>query len=190
MTTQQLKDPFSGLAPNLIPTPPASMPEPPGVGDAMQALSPFSKVQDIDSIISGLTLNRELKLFIPQDIKERFSQYEFRVINDTPTEIAHAKRQYFEVVDDPEAVALFSGLVSGSTKDGRITKPVLVARDKRVGKKLANLKRQALQQQYAAMDPKNRSFNSAHAETQSVVNAGVTSGKFSGDFWRIKLAPE
>ncbi|KRQ03280.1 hypothetical protein AOQ71_31625 [Bradyrhizobium manausense] len=163
------------------------MPEPPGPGDAMAHLSPFSKAQDIDSIISGLTLNRELKLFIPQDIKDRFSSFEFRVVNDTPTEIAAAKRQYFEVVDDPEAVGLFSGLVSGTDKSGRVTKPILMARDKRVGKKIAQLKARALQDHYAAMDPAKRNFNSKHADTQSVINAGITKGQFGGAFMNIRV---
>jgi hypothetical protein len=175
----------AGIAPNLKPTPPAAMPEPPGASDAMASLSPFKEAQDIDAIIASLTLDRPLPLYIPD--REKYPEYQFHIINDTPQEMAHAMRHGWKVVDSPELVALFEGKVSGTDKTGKITKPVLVARPKVIGQHVARQTRMKLAEMYAGMDPRKRSFNSKYADTQTVINNGVTAGNFSGAAWRIRV---
>ena len=116
----------AGLAPNLTPSPPQEMPAVPEIPDATERLSPFQEAQDVDSIIHGLSLDRPLPLYIPN--REKYKGYQFHIINDTPQEFAAAARRGWRAVDDPALLALFEGKVSGTDKNGIITKPVLMAR--------------------------------------------------------------
>jgi hypothetical protein len=177
--------PGSGLAPNLIPNPPADIPEAPGVNDATAKLSPFKEAQDVDSIIKNLTLDRPLALYIPN--QEKYPEFQFHIINDTPTEMADALRKGWQPVDDPELKMLFDSKVSGTDKTGKITRPLLMARSKRVGEIVAKRHRQTLHDLYQGMDPRNKQFNSKYADTQTVINSGDTKGKFSGAGWNIKV---
>jgi hypothetical protein len=177
--------PSGGLSENLIPNPPASMPEAPSVDDAMVSLSPFKEAQDVDSIISQLTLDRPLPLYIPD--RHKYTDFEFHIINDAPQEMAEAARQGWQPVDDVDLVKLFEGKVSGVDKTGKITKPVLMARSRRIGEMIAKRKRQKLHDMYAAMDPRNKQFNSKYADTTAVINSGETKGQFTGQGWRIKV---
>lgn len=177
--------PTGGLSENLVPNPPADIPEAPAVNDATASLSPFKEAQDVDTIISQLTLDRPLPLYVPN--REKYSDFEFHIINDTPQELAEAMRKGFQPADDPELVKLFEGKVSGTDKTGKITRPVLMARSKRIGELIAKRNRQQLHDMYLSMDPRNRPFNSKYAETDAVINAGVTKGQFSGAGWRIKV---
>lgn len=171
-------NPNAGLAPNLIPTPPAAMPEAPGAGDAMQSLSPFAKPQDVDQIINQLSIDRPLPLFIPN--REKYPNYQFHIINDTPQEMAAALRRGWQPVDDPELVKLFADKVSGSTKEGRITRPVLMGRDRRIGDHEDRLKRAKLDEQNKGLDPRNKSFGSKYVDTSLTINSGDTKGRFEG----------
>lgn len=171
-------NPNAGLAPNLIPTPPAEMPGAPDIPDAMGALSPFQQPQDVDQIIQQLSLDRPLPLYIPN--RERYKGYQFHIINDTPTEMASALRRGWQPVDDPELVKLFSDKVSGSDKTGKITRPILMARDRRIGEHEDRLKREKLAQQNAGLDPKHKQFNSKYVDPSLTINSGDTSGKFGG----------
>lgn len=171
-------DPHAGIAPNLIPTPPAAMPEVPGMVDATASLSPFQDVQDVDQIIAQLSLDRPLPLFIPN--RERYKGYQFHIINDTPTEMAAALRRGWRAVDDPELVKLFADKVSGSDKTGKITKPILMARDRRIGDHEDRLKRAKVDELRAGMDPKNRQFNSKYVDESLTINSGDTKGVFRG----------
>lgn len=175
--------PFGGLAPNLIPNPPADMPEAPGAGDAMVSLSPFSKAQDVDSIIQGLTLDRPLTLYIPN--REKYPEFQFRIINDTPQEMAEAQRKGWMPVDDPELVRLFQDKVSGIDKTGKITRPLLMARSKQIGEIVAKRHRQMLHDLYQGMDPAKKQFNSKFTEIRASTPIGDTVGKFS--FAKIKV---
>ncbi len=179
-------NPFEGgLSPNLIPNPPADMPQAPGVGDAMVALSPFKEAQDVDSIISQLTLDRPLTLYIPN--RERYPEHEFHIINDTSQEIAEAHRKGWQPVDNPELVKLFEDKVSGIDKTGKITRPLLMARSKKIGEIVARRHRQALQDLYRGLDPKTKQFNSKYVDTQITINSGNTKGQFSGPAFNIKV---
>lgn len=176
--------PFGGLAPNLTPTPPAAMPEAPEIGDAMASLSPFVKPQDVDQVIKQLSLDRPLPLYIPN--RERYRGYQFHIINDTPKELAEAMRRGWQPVDDPALLELFEGKVSGTDKTGKITKPILVARDRHIGEHEDRMKRAKLKEQYAGLDPKNKRFNSKYADSDAPKNSGDTRGQFGGAFWRIR----
>jgi hypothetical protein len=178
-------NPFEGLAPNLVPNPPAAMPEAPSAGDAMAKLSPFKEAQDIDSIIKSLTLDRPLTLYIPN--RERYPDWQFRIINDTPTELAEALRKGWKQVDDPELTNLFESKVSGTDKTGKITRPLLMARSKQVGEIVAKRHRQTLQDLYRGMNPETKQFNSKYADTKGPINSGDTAGKFGGQGWNIKV---
>lgn len=175
--------PFGGLAPNLIPNPPADMPEAPGAGDAMVSLSPFSKPQDVDSIISNLTLDRPLTLYIPN--REKYPEFQFRIINDTPQEMADAQRKGWQPVDDPELVKLFQDKVSGIDKTGKITRPLLMARSKQIGEIVAKRHRQMLHDLYQGMDPAKKQFNSKYVNIKPAIASGDTAGAFS--FAKIKV---
>jgi hypothetical protein len=175
----------TGVPENLIPNPPPDIPEAPEAGNAMASLSPFKEPQNVDDIISRLTLDRPLPLYIPD--RERYSDYEFHIINDVPQEMAEAMRKGWQVVDDQEMVKLFEGKVSGTDKSGKITKPILMARSKRIGELVAKRNRQILHDMYQSMDPRNKQFNSKYADTEAVINAGTTKGQFSGAGWRIKV---
>ena len=74
--------PTGGISENLIPNPPSPIPEAPGIFDATASLSPFKEAQDVDQIISQLKLDRPLPLYIPD--REKYSDFEFHIINDTP----------------------------------------------------------------------------------------------------------
>lgn len=155
-------NPFQpGIAPNLIPNPPADIPEAPGAGNAMAGASPFSEPQDVDAIIAGLTLDRPLKLFIPN--KDRYPDWEFRIINSMAQEIADAHNKGFKEVTDPELTKLFRELVAGTDKDGKAFRPILCARPKAVGEHIRKRNRMQLRSLYAGMDPSNKEFNSKYA---------------------------
>jgi hypothetical protein len=175
--------PFAGLSENLIPNPPAEMPEAPGAGNAMESLSPFSKPQDVDSIISQLTLDRPLTLYIPN--REKYPEFQFRIINDTSVEIADAMRKGWQPVDDPELVRLFQDKVSGIDKTGKITRPLLMARSKKIGEIVAKRHRQMLHDLYTGMDPAKKQFNSKYVNSAPAIASGDTKGAFS--FARIKV---
>lgn len=176
-------NPFqSGLTPNLIPNPPADIPEPVQAGDAVKNMSPFSEPQDIDAIIANLTLDRPLKLYIPN--KDRYPQYEFRIINSMPHEIADAHNKGFKEVTDPELCNLFRDLVAGTDKDGKAFRPILVARPKAVGEHIRKRNRMQLASLYAGMDPKNKEFDGKY--TGNVDAKDGTKGSFTGAGWRIR----
>lgn len=171
-------DPHAGLSPNLVPTPPADMPEVPSVAAPLEALSPFQQPQDYQSIIDQLSLDRPLPLFIPN--RERYKGYQFHIINDTAQEMAAALRRGWRPVDDPELVKLFAEKVSGSDKTGRITRPILMARDKRIGDHEDRLKREKLAEQNKGLHPRNKTFNSKFVDPNLTINSGDTTGKFEG----------
>ncbi len=181
MSTDPNPSPFpgAGLSPHLIPNPPADMPQAPGAGDAMATLSPFSQPQDVASIISQLTLDRPLTLYIPN--REKYPNFQFRIINDTPQEMADAQRKGWQPADDPELIRLFQDKVSGIDKTGKITRPVLMARSKEIGAIVDKRHREMLRDLYLAMDPKTKTINNKYAE----IDAGNTKGQFS--FARIKV---
>ncbi len=177
-------NPFeNGLSPHLIPNPPTDMPQAPGAGDAMVALSPFKEAQDVDSIIAQLTLDRPLTLYIPN--RERYPEHEFHIINDTAQEMAEATRKGWQPVDNPELVKLFQDKVSGIDKTGKITRPLLMARSKKIGEIVAKRHRKALKDLYAGMDPTTKQFNSKYVKTQPTISSGDTAGAFS--FAKIKV---
>lgn len=174
-----------GLAENLVPNPPADIPEAPEAGDAMSLLPDTPEEQNVKSIIAGLTLHRELPLYIPE--RDKYKNKSFHIINDTPQELAAAMRIHWMPVTDPSLLALFEGKVSGVDKTGKIMKPILMERDIRITHAYDKLKRQQLSDMYQSMDPRNKSFNSKYADTEAVINAGTTKGQFSGAGWRIKV---
>jgi hypothetical protein len=176
-------DPFAGLTPNLIPSPPPDVPDAPGAGDATASLSPFSEPQDVDSVIKNLVLDRPLKLYVPG--RENFPNHEFRIINSIPQEIAEAQRKGWREVTSPEFAELFRDLVAGTSKDGKAFRPILMAREKRIGDMIRERNRKELQSIYAGMDPKNKDLGGKY--TDRVDEQGLTSGKFQGDGWRIKV---
>src|SRR5579859_153290 len=148
-------DPNAGLPPNLIPTPQAEIPETTDVVDfSSDARYPFNKPQDVDSILKNITIERPLPLYIPKELKH--PQMEYRVINDRPEEIAAAMRRHWMPVDRQELLELFEGRVSGSDKAGRLMKPILMARDRRIGMAETKLKRQKLGEQNQALDPRTK----------------------------------
>jgi hypothetical protein len=187
-----MSDPFNpagpfapGIAPNLIPNPPGEIPEAVSAGDATSGMSPFSEAIDVDKIIANLVLDRPLKLFIPEAIKRRFSDFEFRIVNSIPTEMADAHNKGFREVTDPEAAALFMDLVAGTDKNGKAFRPVLMGRPKAVGEHVRVQQRTQLRSLYAGMDPKNKDFDSKYAE--KVDASAGTKGQFTGAGWNIKL---
>lgn len=174
--------PFGGISPNLIPNPPSEIPEAPGAGDATPR-APFVEAQSVDSIIEGLVLDRPLKLYIPN--KEKYPEYEFRIINSIPGEIADANNKGFRKVDDPEMSKLFDDLVAGHDKDNKPFRPILVARPKAVGEHIRKRNRLQLQSLYAGMDPKNKDLNGQY--TKNVDDKSGTFGNFTGANWRIRV---
>jgi len=176
--------PFPGadLPEHLVPNPPAVMPEAPGPGDAVAALSPFSEAQDIDSIIKQLVLDRPLKLYVPN--RERYAEHDFRIINSIPQEIADAHNKGWKEVTDPELCQLFTGLVAGTDKDGKAFRPILCARPKAVTAHIEKQKRLQLQSLYAGMDPKNKDLSGKYTG-----NVDMKDGTFltrEGAPWRIR----
>lgn len=174
----------AGLAPNLIPNPPGEIPAPAEAGDAAKRMSPFSEALDVDQIIANLTLDRPLKLYIPD--KHKYPEFEFRIINSIPQEIADAKNKGFREVTDPAYAELFSELVAGTTKDGKAFRPLLYARPKAVGEYVRREGRKKLASTYAGMDPRNKELNGKYTEN---VQDGKdrSKGQFTGDGWRIRV---
>lgn len=173
----------SGLTPNLIPNPPSDIPEAPGVGDAMAALSPFSEPQDVDSIIKNLTLDRPLKLYIPN--MHLYPSHEFRIINSIPSEIADAHNKGWREVTNPELASLFTDLVAGTDKQGKAFRPMLMSREKKVGEYIRRRNRAQLQSIYAGMDPRNKDLSGKY--TENVDGQAGTRASFTGDGWRIRV---
>lgn len=174
----------SGLPQNLIPNPPADVPGAPGVGDAMAGQSPFIEPLDVDQIIKNLTLDRPLKLFVPN--LEKYKDWEFRIINSIPGEIADAHNKGFKEVTDPEIVGLFRDLVAGTDKDGKAFRPILCARPKAVGDHIRKRQRMQLASLYAGMDPANKELNGKY--TSNVDAKDGTKGQFSGPGFRIRTS--
>lgn len=173
----------NGLPPNLVPNPPGEMPAPQEVGNAVSALAPFSEPQDVDAIIKQLVLDRPLKLFIPK--QHMHPEYEYRIINSIPTEIAQAHNKGFREVTNPEAASLFESLVAGTDKSGKAFRPMLMARPKRVGEIVRKQNRAQLASLYAGMDPKNKDLSGKY--TDNVDATAGTKANFHGDGWRIKV---
>lgn len=178
-----MSDPFPGISPNLIPNPPGDMPEAPGARDAMASLSPFSEPQDFDSIVANLTLDRPLKLFVPK--RELYPDWEFRVINSIPQELADAHNKGWREVTDPDLVTGFTDLVAGTDKKGAAFRPILVSRSKKIGDHIRNEHRKTLQSLYAGMDPKNKEFTSKYVDNV-VDGKDGSKGQFSGAGFRIR----
>jgi hypothetical protein len=177
-------NPFqSGLTPNLIPNPPGEIPAAPSAGDATARLSPFSEPQDVDSIIAGLVLDRPLKLYIPN--KNRYPDWEFRVINSIPQEIAAAHNKGWKAITDPELTVLFADLHAGTDKDGKAFRPLLMARPKAVGDHVRREHRKQLASLYAGMDPANKELNGKYTENAGRI--GGSKAQFDGAGWRIKV---
>jgi len=179
----QLGNPNAGLAPNLVPNPPPEIPGAPGVQSATASLSPFSEPQDVDSIIKNLVLDRPLKLFVPN--RHLYPDHQFRIINSVPGEMAQALREGWREVTDPAFAGLFEDLVAGTGKDGKAFRPVLMARDKRIGDIVVKSRRKQLAAIYQGMDPKNNEKISGKYVAR-VDEQQLTQGNFTGDGWRIR----
>ena len=176
-------NPFEGLPPNLVPNPPASMPEAPGSGDATVSMSPFREALDTDQIIANLMLDRPLTLWIPD--KEKYPDFTFRIINDIPTEIAQAQNQGYRQVDNPELTRLFVDLVAGSDKSGRLYRPLLFARPRAVSQHIQRENRKKLRSLYAGMDPEQKQFEGKYVKNPG--SQGGSAGVFDGAGWRIRV---
>jgi hypothetical protein len=174
--------PFAGLAPNLIPHPPAEIPEAPGVPNAAASASPFSEALDVDEIIKNLTLDRPLSLYIPN--RQNYPDWEFHIINSIPKEIADAKNKGFREITDPDMVMLFKDLVAGTDKEGKVYRPMLMARPKKIGEIVRKRQRQQLASLYAGMDPKNKDVSGKY--TSPVDARDGTFLSRGGDGWRIR----
>jgi hypothetical protein len=172
-----------GAAPNLTPNPPGEIPAPPEAGNAMGTASPFVEALDVDAIIKNLVLDRPLKLFIPN--RQAYPEWEFRIINSIPAEVAAAQNKGFREVTDPKLTELFRDLVAGTDKKGEAFRPLLFARSKAVGAHVRKQQRLQLQSLYAGMDPKNKEFTSKFADN---VTSGpdASKGAFSGAGFRIR----
>ena len=175
--------PFAGLPENLVPNPPSEMPAPPEAGDAVASLSPFKEALSVEDIIKNLVLDRPLKLFIPD--RHKYPEFEFRIVNSIPQEIAAAHNKGFREVTDDKLSSLFTDLVAGTDKDGKAFRPVLMARPVQVGKMIAKRHRQQLASLYAGMDPKNKDM--AGKYTKNVDARDGTEGQFSGAGFRIRV---
>lgn len=173
----------AGISPNLIPNPPGDIPEAPGAGDATASLSPFREAQDVDSIIKNLTLDRPLKLFIPN--REKYPQYEFRIINSIPSEIAAAHNKGWQEVTDPALAELFTDLVAGADKNGKTYRPILCGRPKQVGDHIRKQQRLQLKSLYAGMDPTNKEFQSGYAKNV-ITGQDASAAQFKGPAFRIR----
>ena len=175
-------DANAGLSPNLVPNPPNPIPEAPGAGDATAKLSPFREAQDIDAIIAQLTLDRPLKLFIPD--RHLYPEWEFRIINSIPTEIAQAHNQGWREVTDEKLTSLFTDLVAGTDKVGKAFRPILMSRSKRIGEIVRQRQRRQLKGIYAGMDPKNKELGGKY--TFGVDAKDGTFLQREGSPWRIR----
>jgi hypothetical protein len=178
--------PDAGLAPNLIPNPPSPIPEAPGIGDAAPP-SLFKEAQSIDDIIANLVLDRPLKLYIPEQIKRQFPDFDFRIINSIPQEIADAQNKGFRHCDDPRVAFLFDTLVAGTTKEGAAFRPMLFARPKQVSKIARQRTQRQLQSMYAGMDPTQKELQGGGKYAKRVDGVGMSEGDFSGRFWNIRV---
>ncbi len=178
-----MNNPFPGLAPNLIPNPPGEIPAATEAGDALKRLSPFSEPQDVDAIIANLVLDRPLKLFVPK--RERYPDWDFRIINSIPQEIAAAHNKGYREVTDPEFAELFADLVAGTDKSGKAFRPILMARPKAVSAHIRKQYRAQLRSTYAGMDPKNKELGGKY--TENVDAKDGTFGKFEGRAWNIRV---
>ncbi len=178
-----MTNPFQGLPPNLVPNPPGAIPEAPGAGAATAGQSPFIEALDIDAIIKNLVLDRPLKLYIPN--KERYPEWEFRIVNSIPGELAAAHNKGFKEVTDPEIVGLFKDLHAGTGEDGKAFRPILCARPKAVGDIVRRRHRAELQSLYAGMDPKNKELGGKY--TAGVEARDGTFLNREGSGWRIRL---
>lgn len=176
-------NPFSGLPENLTPNPPPSIPEAPGAGDATPR-SPFIEAQDVESIISQLVLDRPLKLFIPN--RHLYPEYEFRIINNIPQELADAHNKGWKEVTSPEMTELFQDLVAGTDKLGKAYRPMLMSRHKKIGEHIRKRNRATLRSLYAGMDPRNKDLNGKYTENVKDGKDG-SKGLFTGDAWRIRV---
>lgn len=183
MTDNPFQPGIPGISPHLIPNPPGEIPEAQEAGNAAAGMSPFSEPQDVDQIIKNLTLDRPLKLYIPN--RDKYPDWEFRIINSIPGEIADAHNKGFKEVTSPETVELFRDLVAGTDKDGKAFRPILVARPKKVGDHVRKQQRMQLRSLYAGMDPSNKEFNSKYADKVDA-QAG-TKGSFTGAAWNIRV---
>jgi hypothetical protein len=179
-----MESPFQsvGLAPNLMPNPPPSMPETPSISDATATLSPFSEPQNVESIIKQLVLDRPLKLFIPN--REKYPEWEFRIINSIPAEIVDANNKGWRQVTDEKLVALFDGLHAGVDKTGKAYRPLLFARSKKIGEHVMRQQRMKLSSIYAGMDPSNKELDGKY--TSGVDKKDGTFGNFTGWGFRIR----
>jgi hypothetical protein len=176
-------NPFPGTAPNLIPNPPGEIPDAMNLGDAVGSLNPFVEPQDIDQIIAQLTLDRPLKLFIPN--REKYTGWEFRIINSIPQEIADAHNKGWRQVTDPDLTKLFEDLVAGTDKTGKAFRPMLFSRSTKIGEIVRKRNRATLRSLYAGMDPANKEFDGKY--TENAGRAAGSKGQFSGPAWRIKV---
>lgn len=177
-------NPFQpGIAPNLMVNAPGEIPEAPGVQGEPGGKSPFIEALDYEEIIRNLNLDRPLKLFIPN--REKYPEWEFRIINSIPGEIADAHNKGFREVTNPEVAELFADLVAGTDKVGKVYRPILCARPKKVGEVVRKRQRLQLQSLYAGMDPRNKEFNSGYAIKVDSAKDG-TFGDFKGAGWRIR----
>lgn len=176
--------PGTGLPPNLIPNPPAEMPAIPGPGDAMASLSPFSEPQNVQSIIAQLVLDRPLKLYIPN--RERYPEWEFRIINSVPQEIADAHNKGWRQVTDPEFSKLFDDLIAGTDKSGKTYRPLLFSRSVVIGDHIRKQTRMKLASLAAGMDPRNKELQGGGRYAEVILD-GNTKGQFSGPAFRIKV---
>lgn len=182
----QSNSPFNpGLSPNLVPNPPTDIPEAPGAGDALKGLSPFTQEQDVDQIIKQLVLDRPLKLYIPN--REKYPEWEFRIINNLPGEIAAANNKGFRQIDDPELAGLFTDLIAGKDKDGKAYRPLLFARPKKVGEAVRKRNREQLRSLYAGMDPANKAGDIAGKYTTLTDRRDGTFLDRTGQPWKIRV---
>lgn len=173
-----------GVPDILKPNAPGDIPEATGAREAVTA-SPFKEAQDVDSIIEQLKLDRPLSLYIPN--REKYPDWEFRIINSIPKEIADAHNKGFKEVDDPDLMGTFKDLIAGHDKAGATFRPILCARPKKVGDEVRRRQRLQLRSLYAGMDPKNATTLDGKYSNNVKDGADASKGQFSGPAFRIKV---
>jgi hypothetical protein len=166
----------------LMPNVPQDIPGAFEMPPAMASQSPFAEELDWDLISRNLMLDRPLKLYIPD--KEKYTDWEFRIINSIPSEIAAAKNRGFREVTDEKLAGLFTDLTAGTDAHGKAYRPILMARPRRIGEIARKHNRAKLAQIYAGMDPRNKQFNSKYAD--GVDKKDGTFLSRGGDHWRIR----
>jgi hypothetical protein len=176
-------NPFDGLSPNLVPHPPAEIPEAQASGDAMANLSPFREALEVDTIIANLTLDRPLKLFVPN--RDKMPDWEFRIINSIPQEIADAHNKGWREITNPEMANLFQDLVAGTDKTGKAFRPMLMSRPKKIGEIVRKRHRAELASLYAGMDPKNKEMGGKYTAPVDAKDGTFLNREGSG--WRIRV---